>query len=191
MNLYLVRHGQSIANSNKTHSGWSQIPLTEKGRSDAERAGQYLRTLHFDRVYSSDLRRAVETARFALPGCEPVQLPVLRERNVGSLAGRPFTECAAEYGDAYLKHRAALDFTAYGGENHEMHMARVREFLTMLEKDPAESVVAFTHGHFILCAVETVLNAKIPHNLFRCSNGSITILSFEEGRWRLDTYGRC
>lgn len=190
MKLYLVRHGQSTANFTQTHSGWSQVPLTEKGREDAEYAGRYLRTLHFDRVYSSDLRRAVETAHFALPGCEPIQLPVLRERNVGSLAGRPFAECAAEYGDAYLKHRAALDFTAYGGENHEMHMTRVREFLAMLENDPADSVVAFTHGHFILCAVETVLNAQISHGLLRCSNGSVTILSFENGLWRLDTYGR-
>ena len=42
MKLYLVRHGQSVANATKIHSGWSQVPLTEQGRADAARAGEYL-----------------------------------------------------------------------------------------------------------------------------------------------------
>ena len=190
MKLYLVRHGQSTANLTHTHSGWSQVPLTEQGEKDAARAGEYLRTLHFDRVYSSDLLRAVQTARIALPDREPVQLPVLRERNVGILAGRLFTDCMEEYGEPYRQARASLDFTAYGGENHEMHKARALEFLKMLEADPAENVVAFTHAHFILCCMETVLKTDIAHHLLNCANGSVTIFSFNNNYWRLDSYAR-
>ena len=88
MKLYLVRHGQSVANATKIHSGWSQVPLTEQGRADAARAGEYLQTLQFDRVYSSDLTRAIETAQIALPDCTPTQLSLIRERTVGFVDGR-------------------------------------------------------------------------------------------------------
>ena len=190
MKLYLVRHGQSVANATKIHSGWSQVPLTEQGRADAALAGEYLQSLHFDRIYSSDLLRAIETAQIALPGCTPVQLPLIRERTVGSLVSRPFEECAAEYGDAYWEARATLDFTPYGGENPSMLTARAREFLRILEEDPAESIVAFTHEGFIGSCMEVVLGVSIDRKKLRCANGSVTILSFENGSWRLCTFGR-
>lgn len=190
MKLYLVRHGQSLANATKIHSGWSQVPLTEQGEQDAAFAGQYLQTLSFDRIYSSDLLRAVQTASIALPGCTPEQLPLIRERNVGSLAGRPFEDCAAEYGDAYWQSRATLDFTPYGGENAEMLTARAQKFLEMLKNDPTESIVAFTHEGFIVSCVEIVLGLNLDRKRLRCANGSITILSFENNHWRLCTFAR-
>ncbi len=190
MKLYLVRHGQSVANATKIHSGWSQVPLTEQGKADAARAGQYLRTLQFDRLYSSDLLRAIQTASIALPGSMPEQLPLIRERNVGVLVGRPFEECAEEYGDAYWEARSSLDFTPYGGENREMLTARAREFLKMLEADPADSIAAFSHEGFIVSCVEIVLNMPLDRRRIRCANGSITILSFENGSWRLCTFAR-
>lgn len=190
MKLYLVRHGQSVANATKIHSGWSQVPLTEQGRADAARAGEYLQTLQFDRVYSSDLTRAIETAQIALPDCTPTQLSLIRERTVGSLVGRPFEECAAEYGDAYWAARASLDFTPFGGENPEMLTARAREFLNFLAENPADNIVAFTHEGFIGSCLEVVFGFPIDRRRLRCANGSITILSFENGFWRLNTYGR-
>lgn len=190
MKVYLVRHGQSLANATKIHSGWSQVPLTEQGREDAARAGEYLRTFHFDRIYSSDLLRAIQTAEIALPGCNPEQLPLVRERNVGILVGRPFEECAAEYGDAYWEARKTLDFTPYGGENREMLYDRAAEFLKFLEENPADSIAVFTHEGFIGSCMEIVLGVLIDRKKLRCANGSVTILSFENGAWRLCTFGR-
>ena len=42
MNLYLVRHGQSVPNLENRHSGWTQLPLTAQGLADARRAGEQL-----------------------------------------------------------------------------------------------------------------------------------------------------
>ena len=190
MKVYLVRHGQSLANATKIHSGWSQVPLTEQGEADAARTGEYLQTLQFDRIYSSDLLRAIQTAHIAPPGCEPVQLALVRERNVGSLVGRPFEECAQEYGDAYWEARKTLDFTPYGGENREMLYDRAAEFLKSLEENPADSIVVFTHEGFIGSCMEVVLGVIIDRKKLRCANGSVTILSFENGLWQLCTFGR-
>ena len=83
MKLYMVRHGQSETNLARKFTGWAQVNLTEKGVEDAKRAGEFLKGRPFDRIYSSDLIRAVQTAQYAISGCEPVQLPQLREIGLG------------------------------------------------------------------------------------------------------------
>ena len=184
MNLYLVRHGQSIPNLENRHSGWTQLPLTEQGFADARRAGERLRGVAFDRIYSSDLRRAVQTAQTALPGCEPIQLPLLRERSVGSLTERYIPDCFSEYGDAYAQCRATLDFTPFGGENAEQLRARASEFLQLLESDPCENAIAFTHAGFISSLLETVLDVRLDLARVRISNACILRFTRTETRWQ-------
>lgn len=183
MNLYLIRHGQSMANFEKRHSGWTMLPLTEKGFEDARRAGEQLKGIEFDRVYSSDLTRAVQTARTAL-GVEPQQLPLIRERSVGSLMERFMTDCAAEYGDAYWQARANWDFTPFGGENADMMRARATQFLKQLEAEPAQNIAAFTHGGFIQHSLEAALNVRIPVDALIIDNGAVIRLEFDGKRWR-------
>lgn len=183
MNLYLVRHGQSVANFERRHSGWTQLPLTEKGFEDARRAGRSLAGIEFDRVYSSDLTRAVQTARTAL-GVEPEQLALIRERSVGNLMERYFDDCAAEHGDAYWQARASLDFTPFGGDNADMVRARAAEFLKMLEAEPAENIAAFTHGGFMLHVLEQALGVQIDVSRVVIANGAVAHLAHEGGRWR-------
>ena len=185
MNLYLVRHGQSVPNFEKRHSGWTMLPLTDKGFDDARRAGEIIKNVPFDRVYSSDLTRAVQTARTALPGREPIQLPLIRERSVGSLMERFFDDCAAEHGDAYRQARASLDFTPFGGDNADMVRARAAEFLRMLENDPAENIVAFSHGGFIMHCIELALGVEISVKNIVINNGAVIQLTHDGDHWRL------
>ena len=70
MKLYMVRHGQSVANLNKQHVGWGQVLLTEKGEDDARGAGEILKNYSFDKVYSSDLLRA-SSSPFSVNGTWP------------------------------------------------------------------------------------------------------------------------
>lgn len=128
MKLYIARHGQSLANQQAWYSGWSQVPLTEQGITDAKRAGKYLKGLSFDRIYSSDLIRAVQTAQHALPGCQPIQLPELRERGLGELTGLTFVEAAERFGDEFVENRKNGNYVPYGGESDEEVTARVKAF---------------------------------------------------------------
>lgn len=61
--IYFVRHGQTIFNKYNRMQGWSDSPLTDKGLADAHNAGQRLADLSFNQVYASDTTRAINTAR--------------------------------------------------------------------------------------------------------------------------------
>lgn len=184
MNLYLIRHGQSVPNSEHRHSGWTMLPLTEKGFDDARRAGEMIKNIQFDRVFSSDLTRAVQTARTALPGREPEQLPLIRERSVGSLMERFFEDCAAEHGEAYWAARASLDFTPFGGENADMVRARAAEFLKMVADGPDQTVAAFVHGGFIMHCIECALGTQFSVRNIVIENGAVVQLRYDGDHWR-------
>lgn len=189
MKLYMVRHGQSETNLAKKFTGWSQVNLTEKGIADAKRAGEFLKGLTFDRIYSSDLIRAVQTAQNAIPGCEPIQLPLLREIGLGSLEMRPIEDCIAEYGEAFVIHRRDYNFAPYGGENRDMIEERMRQFLQMLENDPCEQAVAFGHAGTLHTALDVVLGTRLDRSHLPCRNGSVAMFEYENGRWLLRLWG--
>jgi len=87
--LYLVRHGESEANAAKRYAGQSDSPLTERGRRQAETVAEALARVPFDRVVSSDLSRAHDTAEaIARRHGVPVEtITALREIDVGEAAG--------------------------------------------------------------------------------------------------------
>ena len=70
MKLYVIRHGESEGNQLGVFSGWHQHNLTEKGREDARTAGRIISKVKFDKVYSSDLKRAMQTASICAPDYE-------------------------------------------------------------------------------------------------------------------------
>lgn len=93
-NLVLLRHGESVWNVHGLATGWADVPLTEAGREHAAAAGRTLAAegLRFDVVYTSMLRRAVDTAACVVDAAAPPPPPVialwqLNERHVGQLQG--------------------------------------------------------------------------------------------------------
>lgn len=61
--IYLVRHGESEWNCLKKVQGQKDVPLTEKGRKQAEKIADRLYNEDIDKIYSSDLKRAFDTAK--------------------------------------------------------------------------------------------------------------------------------
>lgn len=60
--IYLVRHGETYLNRYNRMQGWADSPLTEEGKDVAVEAGKKLASIRFDRVYTSDSGRTLETA---------------------------------------------------------------------------------------------------------------------------------
>ena len=92
--LILVRHGQSEWNASNQFTGWVDVALTDKGRAEAVRAGEMLveAGLKPQVLYTSLLRRAINTAHIALDTADLVWIPVIRdwrlnERHYGALQG--------------------------------------------------------------------------------------------------------
>lgn len=182
MKLFLVRHGQTTANLSKIYAGQTDVPLTEQGRKEAESIRPVLAEFSFDRVYSSDLSRAVDTQRLALPGATAIQTPLLREFDVGNLVGRSFAEVAAQIDDSFRWRR---DYTGFGGENADMVCARLRQFLASLEADPCDTAIAFVHNGVMNMMLQVVLETGFSYSAAYSKNCAINVFEFDGEKWRL------
>ena len=92
MKLYIVRHGQTLFNYLERVQGWSDSPLTERGIRQGKAVAKYLSSVSFDQVYSSDAKRAMDTANFIIqkqknPSLVLETTPLLREAYYGSFEG--------------------------------------------------------------------------------------------------------
>ena len=121
--LILLRHGQSQWNLENRFTGWVDVPLSPKGEDEARAAGEKLRGRHIDKLYTSVLRRAVDTATLALeaagiPAPPTERDAALNERMYGDLQGLNKAEAAKRFGDAQIKlWRRSYDVRPPGGES--------------------------------------------------------------------------
>jgi 2,3-bisphosphoglycerate-dependent phosphoglycerate mutase len=108
--LVLLRHGESTWNQENRFTGWTDVDLTEKGRTEATEAGRLLREggFVFDIAFTSVLKRAIKTLGIALDQLDQLWIPVtkswrLNERHYGALQGLNKAETAAKHGEAQTK----------------------------------------------------------------------------------------
>jgi 2,3-bisphosphoglycerate-dependent phosphoglycerate mutase len=106
MKLVLIRHGESSWNKENRFTGWTDVDLTEKGVSEAHRAGRQLKAegYQFDIAYTSVLKRAIRTLWIILDELDLMWIPVVREwrlneRHYGALQGLNKSETAKQYGE--------------------------------------------------------------------------------------------
>jgi probable phosphoglycerate mutase len=165
LELWLVRHGETVSNADGRLSGWSDVPLSELGQEQARSLAPVLANERFDRIWSSDLERAVATARLAIG--EPTTDARLREMDFGRLEGRRWTEIGDAERDAILEFD---DYTAPGGESTHSLRARVLEFVAAL---PPGRHLIFSHGGAI-----RMLTGAIGHDRF-LPNGGLIALDWE------------
>lgn len=108
--VVLLRHGESVWNSENRFTGWTDVDLSEKGRTEARAAGQLLKTegYTFDIAFTSVLKRAIRTCWIALDELDLLWIPTVRnwrlnERHYGALQGLNKAETAAKHGDEQVK----------------------------------------------------------------------------------------
>lgn len=136
--LHLVRHGETIENSQGVFQGQTPGHLSEKGKEEAVSLRPRLAEMTFDIVLCSDLKRCLDTAEIALDGieCTFIKEPLLRERDLGNLAGTPIKG-------------AVLNETV---ESEESMIKRANAFFDKVRKEyPGKRVLAFSHG--FLCRI--------------------------------------
>jgi alpha-ribazole phosphatase len=170
MEIYFIRHGRTEMNLMRLLQGQGGHGLLPEGREDARRAGEALRGKGVGALYSSDQRRARETAAIlAAEAGLRVSLRVsrrLREIDFGEMTGRPVDEvkrlCPAYTTDP--------SFVFPGGESFERLQARALAWLAGLERRrPARRVAVVTHGGWL----RTLFVALRGVPLGRCLEGSI------------------
>ena len=135
--LILARHGQTQNNIDRRFTGWADVALTATGRAEARRLRRRLGEQQIDQVYSSDLRRAAETARIAVAGrgLPVVEVAALREANFGEWEGLTYDEARArspgEFTNLFSRRE---DFRPPGGETVLEVRDRVTTFLAEVRR---------------------------------------------------------
>ena len=124
LELWLVRHGQTVWNAQGLVSGWTDVALSELGEQQGRNLAPYLSQHAFDGVWASTLQRAQNTARLA--GFEPQTDVRLRELGFGDLEGAVWETMDPTHRNALL---AFAGFQAPNGEHVDEVRRRVLSFV--------------------------------------------------------------
>lgn len=136
--LWLVRHGETVWSREGRLTGWMDVPLTPEGEAGAASLRPWLSTELFTGVYSSSSRRAAYTARLAYGEAHPE--PGLRELNFGRLEGMRWADLEPALQEALF----AFDrFAAPGGESTRQMTDRLEDFFDSLSPG---RYLCFCHG---------------------------------------------
>ena len=185
--LYLVRHGESEANAAKRYAGQTDSPLTERGREQARAVAAALRAVHFDRVVSSDLSRARDTAEIIASehGLRVEVFPELREIHVGEAAGRAIEDAKQRFDWGPGR------FTQWpGGESLEEVRDRVVSALErIVAASPGKTICVVGHGgvtRILVSHVMGLLPALYQHHA-PTENTNITVVRTDGITYRVES----
>lgn len=193
--IVLWRHGQTDYNAEGRFQGHADIPLNDTGRAQARAAASVLATFGIDRIISSDLARARETAEIL---SERTGVPVeknslLREISVGEWQGRTREEIAEFWPDQLAAWFEGVDMRPPGGESRSESAARVtaaiREIVAAAGEDETLAIVA--HGAVLRGSAEVLLgldddDAGYLGVMANCGYG---VLTPRRGSWVLRAWG--
>lgn len=210
--VYFVRHGQTYFNLYDRMQGWSDTPLTKLGRENAVQAGQALAKLDFDYLFSSDLKRAVDTAKIILKHHPQTQIKepqidrAFREEFFGFFEGmgnstsaimvgasrdyNTFRQLIHHYGLPEVQNMIADSDPFHHAENHDRFWQRVDPGFDRLRALPDGSTsVVVSHGMTISAIVDRFGNSSDDYSKAPL-NGSITKLTLTNQSTHVDFYNQ-
>ncbi|WP_067932959.1 histidine phosphatase family protein [Alicyclobacillus kakegawensis] len=172
LEVWLVRHGETDWNLEQRVQGWLDIPLNANGRRQAEALSYQLQGIPFRALYSSDLTRALTTARILAKNVPlPVRTsPELRERGLGEAEGLLRVEAERRYPN--------------GAPSRETEEQMQRRLISMMDRIVSEvnhgRVLCVSHGGFIRLWL-----GYIGHPIPALGNTSVSRVAHTEGQWRV------
>jgi 2,3-bisphosphoglycerate-dependent phosphoglycerate mutase len=179
MELWLIRHGETLWNREQRAQGQLDVPLSPLGLEQAEKLAVRLQPIKFDALISSDLSRAYQTAEIVASRLElPIRSDVAwREIHMGVGQGATYSELFVH------KHIRPMTEPWEGGESKRDVMNRVSIALEKLFAEFSGSRVAvFSHGGAIRGAIHVLLNDLEQHIDFaERGNTSISKLEVKAG----------
>lgn len=165
--LVLIRHGQTVWNVEGRWQGQADPPLDERGREQAYRVAKFHHRFGFAALYSSDLRRAMETAQIIGQemGLAVVAEPRLREINLGKWQGMLSADLQAQYPDEFRRwHEEPLSAQPPDGETIFALSARVLQAINeIIARYPKRRVGVVSHELPIAIALCRSAGLELDH----------------------------
>jgi broad specificity phosphatase PhoE len=185
--LFLFRHGETDWNREGRLQGHTDTPLNATGLAQAEALAQRLLAHQLDAVVSSDLTRALTTARIIaeISGVPLLTDPGLREVSVGLAEGMLWEEAKARFGAELTERWYSDDNVAFpGGETgHQTLIRGLAALRRVALTHPHRRLAVSTHGAMVRRLVKHALPAEaVP---VRARNAALFILDYEPSVDRL------
>ena len=194
MEIYFVRHGQTIWNVEKRFQGLSDSPLTELGITQAKLLGEKLKDIKFDKFYSTSLKRANDTANY-IKGNREQEVEIFDdfvEISMGDMEGiqqEEFKKLYPEQVKNFFFNQLEYNPSSFKGESFIEVRERVAKGLEKFIKlnQDYERVLVVSHGatlktllHYISGKdISTLSDESIPKNT------SYTIVKYENGKFEI------
>jgi probable phosphoglycerate mutase len=192
--ICFIRHGETGWNVEKRIQGHTDIPLNATGRAQALAMAFNAAHHRFNAIYSSDLVRAMETAR-VLAQREDLQvssLPQLRERHFGLFQGLTAAEGAERHPEAYVHYMARdLDYDFETGESLRRFSERVSEAIAWLVRHHSgQTIAAVSHSGVLDVIYRRATGRPLdtPRD-FAIPNCALNWFHFDGQGWHLEAWG--
>lgn len=185
--LLLVRHGESVGNVEHRIQGQLDSPLTDRGKRQAEAiASRVALEGNIDALYSSPLRRALDTARAIgrRVGLEPSLVDDLMEINVGEITGMHWEEFASRWPEKASHVDAGSDGYRWpGGESQQELAERAARVMDKITRSHGSgTVVVVSHSGTLRFAVAHLMRGtEFGHQDHRFDNCTITEVVLDNG----------
>ena len=194
--VIVIRHGETFWNLEGRWQGHYNSPLTEKGLMQAEAVARRFGTTRFAALYSSDLDRAIQTAKEIADKVEHEIIieERLRERSLGIFEGLTMIEIEEKYPEDALKYKSFdPEYIIPRGESLIQFSKRVTDcFRDLTLKHIGERIVIITHGGVLNQIFRFVVGLPLyaPRNYTLLNSSVNTFLyNFDKKTWLLKTWG--
>ncbi|MCX7922942.1 MAG: histidine phosphatase family protein [Clostridia bacterium] len=187
--LIFVRHAEAEGNLNRVFHGWTDSEITERGHIQASRVADRLKDTEIDILYSSSLKRTLQTAEYIskIKGLPIIRTDRLKEINGGDWEGKRWDELPSLWPhEHYTWENKPHIHCMPNGETMEQFQRRlVSEVMQIINDNRGKKICIVTHGtaikslmcHFLSVSLEEMLN------IIWYDNTSITIVDYEDEKF--------
>ena len=181
--LILIRHGVTGWNLEKRYCGFKDIILSKQGKKQAEKLRQRLNREKIHKIYSSDKKRAIQTAKITFKGMKVERVADLREMHFGCFEGLTHREIIKKHSRIYKKWLDdPFSIAIPKGEKLSAFKKRVvSTFKKIISSNRNKTIAVVCHGGSISIFMTSILKTKdfwknIP------ASGSLSIIEYKNGK---------
>ena len=189
--LIIVRHAEAEGNYKRLFHGWSDGEITEKGHIQAARAAERLKDIKMDVLYSSSLKRTMQTAGYIskVKNLPIIRTDKLKEINGGDWEGEPWDVLPQKWPEAYhtWENTPHLHSMPNGETMEEFQKRLIEEVKYIINANPGKHICIVTHGTAIKALLCYFNNYDLEEmfNIKWCDNTAITIVDYEDNKFNL------
>ncbi|AGK98848.1 histidine phosphatase family protein [Clostridium pasteurianum] len=179
MNIVFIRHGSTELNHKHVYAGVIDSEISQKGIEEIKSIKKHLQKIKFHEVYSSPLKRAVQTTKLLAENYKIDSR--LSEMNFGIFEGLNYCQIESKYAnESKAWAQDVLNYSIPKGESLAEVFNRTKVFIEEVGSKKGDILVV-THGGVIACALSLVFNQYDYFYKFKVMHGTASVISIEDG----------